>query len=268
MQLAERMGFSEIDSNSVSEDELAFVIRENANRRWMFMVEKASGTELAIDRDRFHSRPSSSPITAKRWSLSDNKIKEIALRFIEEHANVNMDEVVFDRFRRFNLTVGKSDGTWAEDYILDVQAVFRRKINGIPVIGRGSRIKVTVDVNGEVCGYHKLWREIDKLGQAVETVSSSVATTEYLNVASEIQASRPNVALRKAEFGYHAAGPLHVQEYLLPAHRFSYNSGATDPNDNTDGTKGKVFLTKAYGGAEIENLQGVLSPEFDAFMSR
>lgn len=255
IELASRMATRNVSISEVQEEESSFFSQRTDTNPWFFAVSKDSGKEIAVNLDTWHKRD----CDGTQWSIPDEELVTIARAFLDEHVNVNQSEVVFDKFRRTHAKVGRTGGEVICEQIVDVTVVFGRVVSGTPVIGPGSKIYVTIDINGNVSGLIKIWREIKEEGPMVETVSSKDAVLKLISDTASLRSGYA-VKLYEAKFGYWAGEGLTLQSHFLPTYSFLYRAFDFQNIIDRSGSQygGEGVLIKGYKGVDIAPLTGTV----------
>jgi hypothetical protein len=250
INLQERFGFKPAKAE-VKESPSHFWVQ---NGNWYFEVSKFSGQELVANLDKYRKQ-----LQGLRWSIEEEKLKAIAKEFILTRAFVNMKEVVEEPIVRYTTaSVGETKDTIKvdEDFI-EADVIFTRRINGIPVIGPGSKLVVTISADGSVSGFYKIWREIDYAVKRpkIKTTSSLEAIEKLMHKTMQFKQSRNGnyCQVDIAAFGYWASPRHWQQKTLLPAHTFVYSMR---DEKGTVLSKAREELMEAYEGAKIDRLGG------------
>lgn len=221
---------------------------------WYFEVSKFSGQELVANLDKYRKQ-----LREIRWTLKDETLKTIAKEYIAKRAAVNMKEVSEEpEIRYTTASVGETKDTIIlEEDIIEADIIFTRKLNGIPVIGPGSKLVVTISADGSVSGFYKIWREIDldKKTVRVTTISSVDAIEQLIKKTTKFKESKDvsRIRLDIAAFGYWASPRHWSQKTLLPAHNFVYS---VRDERGLVVSKAREELMKAYEGERIDDLAG------------
>jgi len=253
LELANRLGYRNLSLTEVEEEESSFFAQRTDENPWFFAVSKDSGREIAVNLDRWHKRM----YDGVDWDIDDIHIRSIADTFLGEHGNVDISQVVFDRIKRTHAKVGEAGGKVLYEFIIDKTVVYKRIIDGIPVIGPGSKIEITVDINGDVSGFIKLWRDIKEVGPQVETIGSNEAVSRLIYKTASLRTDFA-VMLDLSEFGLWASDSLALQSHLLPAYNFLCRAVDLDSIFTGSGPdyNGEGYLIKGYRGNDIAPLTG------------
>lgn len=129
---------------------------------------------------------------------------------LPEDAHIKM--VVSDQLSRKNTSTGKI----VENIDTNLQVIFRRELNGVPVTGPGSKLKVYIGDGGEVIGLHKVWRKLEASGTT--EIKSSKSAFEGLKQGNwgSLPPRYDTVTISKVYLAYYEEGPGVEQDYLEP----------------------------------------------------
>jgi len=147
------------------------------------------------------------------FSITDAEARAIAEEFLKR-TGLRPKDSVFYKVSHSKVMVVSEGEKWEK--ITGATVIFRRQIDGIPVIGPGSVIRVYINHEKEVVGFYKLWREIEKTVGIAKIISLNSAIEK-----AKTRRSRADVArVDKLEFGYFAQGEADRQRYFQPAYLF------------------------------------------------
>lgn len=206
-----------------------------------FEVSKAAGAEILLDLDRY-TRPD-----PRSTRYDDKAVERRAREYIRSNMpDVDPGEIHFVRTKKIMDSVAKvaNDGKLSEvrSGVANSIAIFQRRIQGVPVVGPGEKIRVYLSSSGEVIGHSKIWREVDKTpgpskpvvppGRIQDTVVKKLATHPARRVEVDF-----------FEFGYLGEGRYTAQDELRPVYLVGYRAGPE--------TKRVIEIYDAYTGAEI-----------------
>jgi regulatory protein YycI of two-component signal transduction system YycFG len=109
------------------------------------------------------------------------------------------------------------EGVVVGEYPLFVEVSYDRHINGMPVVGPGDSITVSLGDDGEVIYYAKYWRKLEQVGN-VEVISGDKAI-EKLNRGETIVQEAGyggSIEINNIELGYFSNGAGDEQEFYEP----------------------------------------------------
>ena len=103
---------------------------------------------------------------------------------------------------------------------------FARTIDGLPVLGRGSKARITIDVHGSPVGFEIDWVPWSATADDVALVDTDTLTRRQYSAALRLAGS--SVALTRTECGYYDPGALSTtSQQLQPACIYAYESVVT-----------------------------------------
>ncbi len=109
--------------------------------------------------------------------FSQEELEKMGLRFIAEHLDglvaVGDDEALMPFFSEFEVTGGGSTKPGArmeKELVHASTVVFTRTVNGLPIIGGGSKIAVIFANDGQPVGFDVDWPSYQKTGQTQKLV--------------------------------------------------------------------------------------------------
>lgn len=111
---------------------------------------------------------------------SDAEAMEIAETFLSTRGLLPSDAVVSNVVAYERGEINTSTKKVSNVIKTDLQVIFDRKIDNIPVIGPGSKLKVYIGDDGEVTGFYKAWRVIEPYSEC--TIKTPEEAFEDLKV--------------------------------------------------------------------------------------
>lgn len=111
---------------------------------------------------------------------SDAEAMEIAETFLSTKGLLPSDAVVSNVVAYERGEINTSTKKVSNVIKTDLQVIFDRKIDNIPVIGPGSKLKVYIGDDGEVTGFYKAWRVIEPYSEC--TIKTPEEAFEDLKV--------------------------------------------------------------------------------------
>lgn len=218
--LADTLGLS----GSISEHDYPgsseFIVRDNSLE---LRVVKASGRISYMDLSRAHgdiNNPPNLPPDEDAINSAEKFLRDKGL--MPEDAGFS--EVVTD----FTELLTKDPDTGMvsiKKIAMNKQVRFSRKmINGFPVIGKSSKLKVHIGDNGDVVGFYKYWREYEPFKLAV--ILSPSQALKILEERSGVHVTlTERVTVKEMYLAYYTLGAADVQEYLQPVYVFEIDTG-------------------------------------------
>jgi len=151
-----------------------------------------------------------------------NAIK-IAGNFINASKHIPIDET---GEIKFNKTVTKqilTDGTSAEERIIEVGIIFPRVIDEIPVDSPGGKAFVYINHDYEITGFDCYWRQIQSTEATVSASEIHPPSFALERLQSHVEYSfATKIEVKEIRFGYFEDGWGHTQEFVQPAYIIPY----------------------------------------------
>jgi len=203
---------------------------------------KTTGAEILMDLDQYtHSAKLARPV-------KEGDLRARAKKYIQTYMpDVDQREVSFAGIKKIMNSVGKlsNEGKDATDIATEVAnyiAIFERKINNVPVIGAGEKIRVYMSSNGDIIGHSKVWRTLEREQKGPKpAVSSDKIKDKFREKHSKDLVQ--SIKVDSLYFGYFAHGRYRAQDVLRPVYMIGYTSGPESK---------RVFeMYDAYTGEEI-----------------
>lgn len=156
-----------------------------------------------------------------RFDLDDRRSVAIARAFVRK-ARLLPDagaRLVVAGVTHLRMRGGPPGGEPGPEALLDAGVVFRRQVEGVPVIGPGGLVMVNLSGDGTVVGADRVWRALGRragqadlvdLERAIGRLRAIYARKDLLGAAR----------VTRMEFGYFEAGVHDTQAYLEPAYAF------------------------------------------------
>jgi hypothetical protein len=156
-----------------------------------------------------------------RFDLDDRRSVAIARAFVHK-ARLLPDagaRLVVAGVTHLRMRGGPPGGEPGPETLLDAGVVFRRQLEGVPVIGPGGLVMVNLSGDGAVVGADRVWRALGRrtgradvvdLERAIARLRSIYARKDLLGAAR----------VTRIEFGYFEAGVHDTQAFLEPAYAF------------------------------------------------
>ncbi|NDY42475.1 hypothetical protein G3N55_06415 [Dissulfurirhabdus thermomarina] len=189
-----------------------------------FEIADATGAEILVDLDRYTRFEGQLPkgIEEKLPRLADDYIRRL-------FPDVRPEEVHFLGLKKIMDATVKLDrkGEPAGEisaHVANYIALYERRLDDIPVIGPGGKIRIYFSSTGEVIGHAKTWRELRRIPgseKAVLSPSAVRAAFEKRHEAEKVAALRVD----RLYFGYFAEGRYTRQQVLRPVYVIGYVTG-------------------------------------------
>ncbi|HJH26025.1 MAG TPA: hypothetical protein C5S37_04445 [Methanophagales archaeon] len=186
--------------------------------------------------------------SSKLWALPKTALnlpekedaKDIATAYLTEKGLLPEDAqvkmVVSDQLSRKNTSTGEI----VENSDTNLQVIFGRELDGVPVIGPGSKLKVYIGDGGEVIGVHKVWRKLEASGTTMIKSSNSAFEELKQGKGPSLPPGYDNVTIDKVYFAYYEEGPGEERDYLEPIWVFE---GQASNREETRGIEIMVSAT-------------------------
>lgn len=138
--------------------------------------------------------------------------------------DAHVKTVVSDQLSRKDTSTGEI----IEKIDTNLQVIFGRELNGVPVIGPGSKLKVYIGDGGEAIGVHKVWRKLEASGTT--EIKSSKSAFEGLKQGNwgSLPPGYDTVTINKVYLAYYEEGPGVEQDYLEPVWVFEGHASNGD----------------------------------------
>jgi hypothetical protein len=198
-----------------------------------------SGALLYRHRERYQ-RPGQRP-----FEVADDAAIAVAGTFVEQAELVPMEEAGVLEVTHLRTVGGAPGETVGEETLLDAGVIYGRSVEGFVVRGQGGSAMVNVDADGEVVGFHRVWRERAGVAREVRIVSPERAQAEMQRIANELQG---DTTVIRADFGYSERGVSDRQRFLQPAYMMVYEV-------RNDELAWKSAVVLAAGDQQLEPLE-------------
>ncbi|WP_129597370.1 hypothetical protein [Methanohalophilus profundi] len=152
--------------------------------------------------------------------LSEKESLEIASQFIQKHGGLPEDAYFYGVESLYLKQINKSSGepVVEAEYPVMTEVTYKRNINGMPVVGPGDTITISLGENGEITYFSKSWRMLEEIG-TMEVISGEEAIEKLKAgqiMRNPVGETSPAVEIHKIELGYFSATPDSEQEYYEP----------------------------------------------------
>jgi hypothetical protein len=108
-----------------------------------------------------------------------------------------------------------------ERFVTDLQVNFRFDIGGLPLIGPGAKMQVSVGHEGEVRGAYRFWREHRPMKEA--RIAPAEQACEHFRrhpMFARLKDGAAKAHVHSLRLGYFAEPPTEAQHVLLPTYEF------------------------------------------------
>ena len=107
-----------------------------------------------------------------------------------------------------------------------MQVMFSREVEGIPVVGAGSKLKAYIGDNGDAVGVYKCWREYEPYEQfAILTSAQALERLKEKGIHGVRTITGEKVTVKEVYLAYYAQPAVDEQEYLQPVFVFEVDTG-------------------------------------------
>lgn len=193
-------------------------------------INRASGAERLIDWQRFHTGvAAASPLAdAHYWSMAGDYLDDVLSTPTE-----GIDLYPY-KIRHYWNAVAE-DGRPASEEMYQVAVAFNTSIDGMPVIGGGSKVAVHFALDGTVVGHELSTRRV---GRAITTIGGDdllhpeAARDQIARRLTERGVDIEQYQWTRAELGYLRLGRSSVQEIVAPHYAF-----VAEPREGVVGKK-------------------------------
>jgi len=213
--LADTLGLS----GSITEYDEGFVVRDNSLE---LEVLKASGGISYTDLSRAHGDINNPPNLPPDEGAMDSAEKFLRDKGLMPE-DAEFSEVVTD-YTELSTKDPDTGTVSIRKMAMGKQVRFSREINGFPVIGAGSKLKVHIGDNGNVVGFYKCWREYEPFKPAVILTPSQALKILEERCGVHVTLTE-RVTLKEMYLAYYTLGATDVQEYLQPVYAFEIDTG-------------------------------------------
>ena len=179
---------------------------------------------------------------------SDDDAERIATEFLHNR-DILPEGAVFDRVIADQQTTAvKGSDEVVSSYNVTLQAIFARKINNLPVVGPGNKLKVFIGDNSEVVGLFRVWRDIEPYKDvALKTPEAAYDDLVADNVVVATRAAGDEVTIKEVYLAYWMEPADSRQEYVLPVYVFEGDA----TNKEIDGIVPFTGYVRAVQDGEI-----------------
>lgn len=191
--------------------------------KYEFAYNRINGTELLIDRERFHvgEGVDQEKIQPDKFYLqqADGYLKK---RLEKNTAGMRLYGY---KMRRYMDALAKEEGGEPQITVSQIAVAYNTAIDGIAVIGPGSKVSVHMTPEGEVISHETTLRHTAKRVAAIS--AKDLLAPEAGRKAVEERLRKRGVSLdgytlARAEFGYYRRGRSSAQEIMAPYYAYFY----------------------------------------------
>ena len=144
--------------------------------------------------------------------MKDAQLEELGRRFIAENLEgfirLGDGEEIVPLFTEFQVGGGGSTEPGARpdpEYVVAGTVVFTRTVDGVPVVGGGSKIAVVFDNEGQPVGFDFDWPVYERTGRAQRTASRA-EVQERMDRLAVLDSKAPGFEVQRFECGYFDPG--------------------------------------------------------------
>jgi len=135
----------------------------------------------------------------------------------------------------------------------DVRVSFTREVDGLPVVGAGSKIDVEVGGGGDVISMYKVWREYMPYKEfSIITPDEAFEKLKEVGIFTGIK-DVETASIDMVYLGYYAKSASEVQTYLQPVYIFE---GEAKGDNETSEFVQYIPATSELGGMELPGVKG------------
>ncbi|WP_048152260.1 hypothetical protein [Palaeococcus ferrophilus] len=188
--------------------------------RYAVKVYKKSGAVFYQDTERLFK------LSKGNYSLTDDEARRIADQVLERYnllPSDPRDKAYFYNIRHLYSATGSG-----ETRIEDTEVIYRRKINGIPVLGPGSMMVVYLDNEGNLIGLYRDWKPLKELTGEMPNDGIETAFSRMKTLDDSRNLTTSDITVYSAAFGYYDGGRYSGQSYLQPSLIFKRDYGENE----------------------------------------
>jgi hypothetical protein len=198
-------------------------LRHRVEGPWFSLLVFADGDRVTyrdysvLNEIRFNPLPANAPLPA-------GTLVEWGRAFIEarlaQHLSFSPNETLVPLKTRYQhqIVQSESDGNSYQDSIVSSVVVFGREVNGVLVVGKGSKIAIELANDGRVAGFDYDWARLNTnaTSQALLGIDALLRRSAMFNVAPH------NPSVRNFECGYYDLGSRDRKSSLIQAGCVAY----------------------------------------------
>jgi len=217
LALAEALG---LEGNITGTDE-KFIVR---NGSFELEVLKASGRVAYADLSKIYGDISNPPNLPSEDSAIESAIKFLSDKGLMP-SDAEFSKVVTD-FAEIARKDPNTSEVSVEKIDLVMQVMFSREIDGFPVVGPGSKLKVYIGDNGDVVGVYKCWRAYEPYEQFdILTAKQAFERLKERGICGVKALTGEKVTVKEVYLAYYARPAVDKQEYFQPVFVFELDTG-------------------------------------------
>lgn len=168
----------------------------------------------------------------------EDKLEKIATKFLTENDLMpnNIAEMVVAHKGGLKAAKAAPDGKGEATVIDKMKTItYARTIDGVPVVGPGSKIIVNIGNDGDVTGLTHRWREVEKSGKQTVAATAmkpeSQAKQEFLKKTQSDWGKNAKVNIKETKMAYYDSNDGYMQPVYV------YNASITPDATFTKGQK-------------------------------
>lgn len=185
-------------------------------KKHLFVYEKSGAIWYAIP-SKMH------PVVNTQLNLPDEEVaKKIATNFLVSTNCLPLDAKFSDVVADKQITAEKGTDKLIQSYNTTLQVRYQREINGIPVVGPGSKLKVFIGDNDEVVGMFKVWRDVEPYTE-IKIKTPEKAYSDLLegnDVVVPVRIDGDKFIIKDVRLGYWMEPADKEQTNVLPVYIF------------------------------------------------
>lgn len=217
IKLGEKLGLN----GDIKEDEENFYL---IDKPFELQVYKPSGGIWYADMSRIYGKEKNPKLP------SENDAVDIAKRFLTDKNLISgaiFDKVVTDTKKKVIVDPDTNDPIYKEEPY-DIQVFFCYEINGVPVIGPGSKLKVYIGNNGDVIGFFKANRNYEPWKSfKILTPTKALEILKERGIHS-VKGPIKEAKVKDIYLAYYARPVIEEQAYLQPVYVFDIETDTGD----------------------------------------
>ncbi|ASJ09466.1 hypothetical protein A3L11_09580 [Thermococcus siculi] len=188
--------------------------------RYAVKVYKKSGAVFYQDTERLFK------LSEGDYSLTDEEARKIADQVLERYNLLPSDPR--DKAYFYNIRHLYSATGGGKTRIEDAEVIYRREINGIPVLGPGSIVVVYLDNEGNLIGLYRDWKPLKELSGEMPNDGMETAFSRMKTLDDSWNLTTSDITVYSAAFGYYDGGRYSGQNYLQPSLIFKRDYGENE----------------------------------------
>lgn len=162
------------------------------------------------------------PVVDTQPNLPDEETaKKLAADFLAAKGFLPQDAKLNDVVADKQITADKGTDKILQSFNVTLQVRYQREINGMPVVGPGSKLKVFIGNNNEVVGLFKVWRDIEPYPEIhIKTPEQAYSDLVAGNDIVQMRIGGDKVIIKDAALGYWMEPADQEQTNVLPVYIF------------------------------------------------